>query len=55
MMPPTARYLTARQVIWLVIDSQMLVVELHQKVGFDNCNHNWLDMAQFIMFFVTYE
>ena len=29
--------------------------EMHQKVGFDNYNHNWLYITQFMQFFVTYE
>ena len=28
---------------------------VHQKVGFDNYNHNWLYITQFMQFFVTYE
>ena len=30
-------------------------VMAHQKVGFDNYNHNWLYITQFMQFFVTYE
>ena len=49
------RFETAPTNVGRFFPSIAILCQGHQKVGFDNYNHNWLYITQFMQFFVTHE